>query len=83
MSQTEPSTAPAGPAAETCFAERYVEADGFRIRYLEAGSGRPLVLLHGGGGLTLGRAQALLAERCRVIACEVPGFGASPVNERS
>ncbi|HZQ34855.1 MAG TPA: alpha/beta hydrolase [Dehalococcoidia bacterium] len=65
------------------FAERYVDADGFRIRYFEAGSGRPLVLLHGGGGLILGRAQALLAERCRVIACEVPGFGASPVNERS
>lgn len=83
MSQTEASTASAGPAVDARFEERYVEADGFRIRYLEAGSGRPLVLLHGAGGLALGRAHALLAERCRVLAFEVPGFGASSVNERS
>jgi pimeloyl-ACP methyl ester carboxylesterase len=65
------------------FTERFVEADGFRIRYLEAGSGKPVVLLHGAGGLSINRSHQLLAERFRVIAFEVPGFGASPVNERS
>jgi pimeloyl-ACP methyl ester carboxylesterase len=67
------------------FAEAYVEVDGFRIRYLEAGppGGRPLVWLHGGGGLHLSRAHDLLAERYRLIALEVPGFGASAPNDRS
>ena len=35
------------------FQERFVEADGFRIRYMEAGDGPPLVHLHGAGGLRL------------------------------
>ena len=65
------------------FAERYVDADGFRIRYLEAGQGPPLVHLHGAGGPRLGRAHDLLAARFRVIAFEVPGFGESPENLRS
>ncbi len=65
------------------FVERYVEADGFRIRYLEAGQGQPLVWLHGAGGVRFSRAQDLLAERYRVIVFEAPGFGHSPANERS
>jgi pimeloyl-ACP methyl ester carboxylesterase len=65
------------------FSEHYVEADGFRIRYLEAGQGEPVVWFHGGGGLQLNRVHDLLAEKQRIIAFEVPGFGASPVNERS
>jgi pimeloyl-ACP methyl ester carboxylesterase len=65
------------------FAERTVEADGFQIRYLEAGQGEPLVWLHGGGGLHLSRAHDLLAEQFRVLAFEVPGFGTSPANTRS
>jgi pimeloyl-ACP methyl ester carboxylesterase len=65
------------------FTERFVEADGFEIRYLEAGEGRPLVCLHGAGGLRLTRAHELLAARHRVIAFETPGFGGSAVNERS
>jgi hypothetical protein len=39
----------AAPGA--AFAERHVEADGFRIRYLEAGQGPPLVHPHGAGGV--------------------------------
>jgi pimeloyl-ACP methyl ester carboxylesterase len=70
-------------ATATAFAEAHVEADGFRIRYLEAGTGPPLVWLHGGGGLHLSRAHSLMAERYRVIALEVPGFGNSAANERS
>jgi pimeloyl-ACP methyl ester carboxylesterase len=65
------------------FTERYVEADGFEIRYMEAGDGPPLVCFHGAGGLRLSRGHELLAERYRVIAFEAPGFGASPVNQRT
>jgi pimeloyl-ACP methyl ester carboxylesterase len=69
----------------TAFAEAYVEVDGFRIRYLEggAGTGAPLVWLHSAGGLRLSRAHELLAARYRLIALEVPGFGAAAANERS
>jgi 2-hydroxy-6-oxonona-2,4-dienedioate hydrolase len=63
------------------FKERSVEADGFRIRYLEAGEGQPLVVLHGGGGLRLYRSHELLAAKRRMLLFEVPGFGASPANE--
>lgn len=63
--------------------EAFVDADGFRIRYLEAGQGEPLVYLHGAGGLRPSRAHDLLAERFHLFAFEVPGFGASAVNERS
>jgi pimeloyl-ACP methyl ester carboxylesterase len=60
-----------------------VEADGFRIRYCEAGQGPPLVHLHGAGGLRLNAAHDLLAKRFRVIAIEMPGFGQSEENTRT
>ena len=62
--------------------EGHVQADGFRIRYVHAGDGPPLVHLHGGGGLTLTPAHDLLARERRVIAFEMPGFGDSPENTR-
>src|SRR5436189_6425908 len=65
------------------FGEGHVETDGFRIRYLEAGYGEPLVFLHGAGGPRPSRAHELLAEEYRVIVFEMPGFGQSPGNERS
>src|SRR6185437_3787316 len=65
------------------FTERYLQADGFEIRYMEGGDGPPLVCFHGAGGPRLSRGHELLAERHRVIAFELPGFGNSPVNERS
>ena len=65
------------------FREGYVEADGFRIRYLEAGQGTALVHLHGAGGLELTPAHDLLARRFRVVAFEMPGFGQSPENVRT
>ena len=65
------------------FREDFVEADGFRIRYMEAGDGPALIHLHGAGGLRLSRAHDLLAQRHRVIAFEMPGFGNSPENTRS
>jgi pimeloyl-ACP methyl ester carboxylesterase len=66
----------ASPLA-AAFREGHVEADGFRIRYLEAGRGTTLVHLHGADGLRLTRAHDLLARQFRVIAFEMPGFGQS------
>lgn len=60
------------------FAEHHVEIEGFTVRYLEAGAGDPLVVLHGAGGPELTVALDLLAERHRVLLLEVPGFGAVP-----
>jgi pimeloyl-ACP methyl ester carboxylesterase len=65
------------------FVERFVDADGFRIRYLEAGDGPPLVCFHGAGGLRLSRGHELLSQSHRLIAFEAPGFGESPVNDRT
>ena len=76
-------TAPAPSRPGAAFSESTVEADGFQIRYREAGSGEVLVCLHGGGGLRLSGTHDLLAESRRIIAFEVPGFGDSPVNDRS
>lgn len=65
------------------FSEHYVEADGFRIRYLEFGQGEPLIWFHGGGGLTLNKMHEMLAAKHRLIAFECPGFGELPVNTRT
>jgi 4,5:9,10-diseco-3-hydroxy-5,9,17-trioxoandrosta-1(10),2-diene-4-oate hydrolase len=65
------------------FREGFVEADGFRIRYMEAGLGSPLVHLHGAGGIRLTPAHDLLARQHRVIVFEMPGFGSSPENTRT
>jgi len=65
------------------FREGFVEADGFRIRYMEEGHGTPLVHLHGAGGLRLNPGHDLLAQQFRVIAFEMPGFGQSPENTRT
>jgi pimeloyl-ACP methyl ester carboxylesterase len=59
------------------FREATIDADGFRIRYLEGGSGPVLICLHGGGGLRLAPAHDILARDYRVIAFEMPGFGKS------
>ena len=65
------------------FREGYVEADGFRIRYLEAGQGSPLVHLHGARGPRLTPAHDLLSGRHRVVILEMPGFGQSAENTRT
>src|SRR5690349_23756091 len=65
------------------FTEGFVETEGFRIRYMEAGEGMPLVHLHGAGGLRLTPAHDLLSRQFRVIAFEMPGFGDSPENTRT
>lgn len=59
---------------------RFVDADGIRTHYLEAGQGDPLVLVHGGGAGadSLGNWREcipIFAERYRVIAPDMIGFG--------
>jgi pimeloyl-ACP methyl ester carboxylesterase len=65
--------------------EGYVEVDGFRIRTWEAGPPRPagaVVMLE---GMTWGLStlRDALAQKYRVIALELPGFGESPANTKS
>jgi pimeloyl-ACP methyl ester carboxylesterase len=81
LAQNNQDTTTAAP--DIAFSERHIEANGFDIRYLTAGRGEPLVWLHGAGGLRQGCAHALLAAHYRVFLFEAPGFGQSPVNERS
>lgn len=65
------------------FKEAHIEADGFKIRYMEAGNGDAVVCVHGAGGLRLSGTHDLLAENYHVIAVELPGFGTSPENTQS
>ncbi len=81
VAQAEDGSAPGRPGA--AFHEGYVEADGFRIRYMESGQGPALVHLHGAGGLRLTPAHDLLCRHLRVVAFEMPGFGQSPENSRT
>jgi pimeloyl-ACP methyl ester carboxylesterase len=49
-----------------------------RIEVIEAGSGPPLLFLHGAGGISIGDgALPLLARAHRVYAPLLPGFGQS------
>ncbi len=58
----------------------HVQAGPYRLRYLEAGAGESLVLVHGlGSSATLewGRLLAPLGRRFHVYAPDLPGFGES------
>jgi pimeloyl-ACP methyl ester carboxylesterase len=72
------TTAAYSPAG---FIEGTVEAGGFEITYWEAGTGDPLVVLHGAGGPNIVPAFERLAATARVVYLQLPGFGGSPVNE--
>ncbi|MBO9377146.1 alpha/beta fold hydrolase [Sphingomonas histidinilytica] len=65
----------------TAAADRFVQLDGERLHYLEAGAGEgaPLVLLHTGGASAheFEDVVPLLADRHRVIAWDMPGHGDS------
>lgn len=67
---------------ETVFPDvgRTIDVDGIITNYHEAGTGRPLVLLHGSGpGVSAwqnwGRIIPRLADRYRVVAPDIVGFG--------
>lgn len=72
----------AGQPLAVTFKEGHVEADGFRIRYREAGQGEAVVMLD---GITWGPSNLndALAQKYRVVVLELPGFGSSPANTRS
>ncbi len=58
---------------------RLIDIDGYRVHYVEQGSGPAILLVHGFGGQTANFAQLmpLLADRHRVIAVDLKGFGYS------
>jgi pimeloyl-ACP methyl ester carboxylesterase len=59
--------------------ERFAEIKGVRMRYLVAGSGPPVILVHGLGGAAsnwIALAQQL-AQAARVLVPELPGHGGS------
>ena len=63
-------------------ASRFVEFDGLRIHYHEVGEGPALIFVHGGGpgssGLSnFSRNMDAFADRFRVIAIDLPGYGQS------
>lgn len=59
--------------------DAWIEIDGHNVRYLHAGSGPPLVLVHGlAGGLFCWRFNIpALTEHCTVYAVDLPGNGLS------
>src|SRR3979409_1641453 len=56
---------------------QYAEVNGINLYYESHGSGRPLILLHGGlgSGEMFGPVLPLLAERHQVIAVDLQGHG--------
>ena len=83
MVQNNERTAVAVPDGR--FTEGYIEADGFRIRYQEAGQGEPLVSLHGAGVCACldpmccsPRSIGSLSSKCRALATRQPMSARSP-----
>jgi pimeloyl-ACP methyl ester carboxylesterase len=71
-----------GARGVTRLPERFVEADGVKLRFVEKGTGDPpVVLLHGDGSLLEDFATSdlldLAAERHRILAFDRPGYGRS------
>lgn len=69
-------------ARSTGIAEKSVTIDGLNIRYLEAGSGHPVLMLHGASlgssaDVFLRNMPPLAAAGFRAIAFDQPGFGLS------
>ncbi len=60
---------------------RFIVIDGVRLHYLQAGSGEPVVFLHGNGSLIQDFATSdlirLVAQTHRVIVFDRPGYGYS------
>jgi pimeloyl-ACP methyl ester carboxylesterase len=75
---TTGSTSIVAEAPGAAFTQGSVTADGFTVRYFEAGTGSPIVVLHGAGGPRFTVALDLLAESHRVILIEMPGWGDEP-----
>lgn len=76
MTNTNPESAGIAPAG--CV-ERWVQVDGLRVRFLHAGSGPAIVLVHGllGYSFNWRRIVPLLSGRWQVFAPDLPGAGLS------
>ncbi|QSR36198.1 alpha/beta hydrolase [Marinobacterium iners] len=62
------------------YSEKYLNADGIETRYLEAGEGSPVILIHGGGAGAESEGNwkgviPILAENFKVYAVDMIGFG--------
>jgi pimeloyl-ACP methyl ester carboxylesterase len=68
-------------APDSAIASRTAEIDGLKLHYLTAGSGAPLILLHGYAETSLmwKPIMPLLAQRFTVIAPDLPGIGDSAI----
>src|SRR2546426_6452351 len=75
----------AGQRLTAACKEDHVEVDGFRIRYWESGPSPPVgaVVMLEGMTWGLSKLRDTLGQKYRVIALELPGFGASAANTRS
>jgi len=60
---------------------RFITVDGVRLHWIETGAGRPVVFVHGAGGmvedLLSSRLAPLVGARHRLIAIDRPGYGHS------
>jgi pimeloyl-ACP methyl ester carboxylesterase len=72
---------PSNAVAQKAIASRDAEIDGAKLHYMTAGSGTPLILLHGYAETSLMWKPIipLLAERFTVIAPDLPGIGDSDI----
>jgi pimeloyl-ACP methyl ester carboxylesterase len=61
------------------FKEGFVDVDGFRVRYIEAGKGPVIVSFPGSAGLEMSTAKDMLSTEYRVIEINPPGWGPDPV----
>src|SRR5437763_11512348 len=71
--------------AESQQTGHYAEVNGLKMYYEVHGSGRPLVLIHGGGSTiesTYGRVLPEFAKAHRVIAVELQAHGHTPDIDR-
>jgi pimeloyl-ACP methyl ester carboxylesterase len=63
------------------FEERRVKVRGCEIRVLTAGAGRPVVYVHGGGGLHWTRFNDVVAQHFLHYCIEMPAFGSSTITD--
>ncbi len=60
--------------------ERRIKIDGLEVNYKIAGSGQPILILHGWGGTSDSwiEVQELLSKKYLVVVPDLPGFGKTP-----
>ncbi len=61
--------------------DQVIDVRGLQIKVQQAGSGAPLLFLHGAGGRNWTALHRRLSSDFRVISPEHPGFGRSPIPE--